>query len=535
MIWLLCGMLLLSPLLCSALLCSPEATCISMKEHATVLLFITKPLIIQRVFSTKTPHPHASYYKSKPFPPSFVMSAETTKSFLPAPILYELGAVPAVSSAISSSYKPFSVASFNLLANCYLHSNTDYPAQVRAASWASKINRVEAMKKELLALNCDILCLQEVELYDFDRTSAESIVAEDAARLAKKLAVERKKYEKEISNNQLKNSKENCNLPTELTTEMKANLSSLEHKISEKKSFFSGNSSQDIGSFLRSAGYEIIVQHDKGRGESHRVGLAICYRKSVFNGVNWVDHRSRALLAALELRKSHHEKEICVEELKEREDRKESQNDSSNSTAVEANSLVYLAVVHLEGHPFLVQERFNQMKSALKEVSKQQQKLSNNTATSSSKRDQASNSSNNGADVADSGAVSLHNTIVCGDFNCNNHSAIYELLLRRKLPEKYTDKENNVAINTENFAHNFNFLDAYSSNPPKFTYARPNRSWLIDFLFYSAPNLHCFAVQKVFRDKEEEENIFSTGLPTPQHVSDHLPICAAFVVNSSKS
>ena len=238
----------------------------------------------------------------------------------------------------------------------------------------------------------------------------------------------------------------------------------------------------EFSTFFKELGYSGIMQEKK------TIGNAIFYRDSKFK-LRFTNSRSRVLLAAftpLNSSEQEHEKNDTVAPL-------------------------YICNAHLDGNPQKPHERFNQIKSLFAQLKKEETQ----------------------------GNFSIKEAIICGDFNCDHKSGIYELLTSGALSKDfrnpvthdlpYTKEDFEIEANT---GISLEFKSAYASlnnsSEPEFTFAAPNmRRDPLDFIFFTPATLKVLAVSDpmLMINKNQVEN---EGIPNDLIPSDHLPMAAVF-------
>jgi CCR4-NOT transcription complex subunit 6 len=132
--------------------------------------------------------------------------------------------------------------------------------------------------------------------------------------------------------------------------------------------------------------------------------------------------------------------------------------------------------------------------------------------------------------------------IICGDFNSTPDTAVYDLLSRQSVHPGHPDV--NVATNDDvpnvlpdamNITHSFQLGSAYQTvlgDEPWVTNYTQNFKGVLDYIWYSAPNLRPLAVAPI----PEEKELTRTGeaLPSTEYSSDHIMLIAdmQFISNS---
>jgi CCR4-NOT transcription complex subunit 6 len=132
--------------------------------------------------------------------------------------------------------------------------------------------------------------------------------------------------------------------------------------------------------------------------------------------------------------------------------------------------------------------------------------------------------------------------IICGDFNSTPDTAVYDLLSRQTVHPGHPDV--NVATNDDvpnvlpdamNITHSFQLGSAYQTvlgDEPWVTNYTQNFKGVLDYIWYSAPNLRPLAVAPI----PDEKELTRTGeaLPSTEYSSDHIMLIAdmQFISNS---
>lgn len=133
--------------------------------------------------------------------------------------------------------------------------------------------------------------------------------------------------------------------------------------------------------------------------------------------------------------------------------------------------------------------------------------------------------------------------IICGDFNSTPDTAVYDLLSRQSVHPGHPDV--NVATNDDipnvlpdamSITHSFQLGSAYQTvlgDEPWVTNYTQNFKGVLDYIWYSAPNLRPLAVAPV----PDEKELTKTGeaLPSTEYSSDHIMLIADMqVVNNPR-
>ena len=124
--------------------------------------------------------------------------------------------------------------------------------------------------------------------------------------------------------------------------------------------------------------------------------------------------------------------------------------------------------------------------------------------------------------------------IICGDFNSEPGSAVYELLTHGGFKGKHTDldERNYGSFSDAGMSHPFTLKSAYAAaGELSFTNYTPNFTGAIDYIWYSSNALR---VLGVLGEVDQEYLQRVPGFPNFHFPSDHLALKAEFSVNSKK-
>jgi len=308
--------------------------------------------------------------------------------------------------------------------------------------------------------------------------------------------------------------------------------------------------------FFKAMGFSGIMQEDKS------IGNALFYNDNKFK-LYCTNSRSRVLIAALipltqqeaqllqqqqqqQQIKQQEEKQVVMaasvmpvveapvaqqEEQKQQVDQQQAQQQKkqkSNKSPRKqqapaptppqlpqlANAPLYICNAHLDGNPLKPHERFNQMKSLFAQLKKEEL----------------------------TGTFSIKEAIICGDFNCDHKSGIYELVTSGKLTKEFRNPITpDLAYTKEDFSietHagvSLDFSSAYAKvssdgGEPDFTFAAPNhRRDPLDFIFYTHKSLKPVAVSDpMLLLNNSKQQVESEGIPNDWIPSDHLLLAAVF-------
>lgn len=237
-------------------------------------------------------------------------------------------------------------------------------------------------------------------------------------------------------------------------------------------------------------GVPVLKQSNKKSKELHRVSCVISYDKEKFQLVE-EDHRSRCLIVALKV-------------------------------LAEKDLFLYVINVHLEGHPDLEDQRFLQLSSSLKCLSKMIRRLEPYRK--------------------DFPAV-----VICGDFNSTPSESIFKLLysgmLHANAKHPCSVGEDIVVTKTEyhlpctfecaleeseleyiakkfqDCAESQSSIQGLDENIKFSFYVNQKRR--LDFIWYNSAQLICSAVMEIYKEDKD-----LSSLPNLEHPSDHLPVGA---------
>ncbi|GAB9474773.1 Carbon catabolite repressor protein [Globisporangium polare] len=126
--------------------------------------------------------------------------------------------------------------------------------------------------------------------------------------------------------------------------------------------------------------------------------------------------------------------------------------------------------------------------------------------------------------------------ILCGDFNSEPVSAVYEFMTRNHISVNHPDLSAHANIYaTMDLEHNVSFASAYASvfgSEPEYTNYTGHWVGVADYVWYSPEQLTAFAGLKV-HPPEVLEGYAKTALPNCQYISDHVPLCLDFCFKAS--
>jgi mRNA deadenylase 3'-5' endonuclease subunit Ccr4 len=237
-------------------------------------------------------------------------------------------------------------------------------------------------------------------------------------------------------------------------------------------------------------------------------------------------------------------------------------------------ALVFVGNCHLQGAPQLPHLRLQQLRSVLKRYAGQADAATRGAPGDKAKRKdqrlkkrerllQAEGGPSRGADASGAGASGAdasganHSAtgqaqqqqqqqqqpesesqssrpaapvlIVCGDFNSPSDGAIYRYLADGALEANFL--ENGVAATKTALDHSLGLGSAYADllgTEPVLTFSRPPlRAAALDFVFYPRSRLTPVAALDPL-EGELEADLVTNGLPTARNGSDHLPVAVRF-------
>ncbi|DBA03906.1 TPA: hypothetical protein N0F65_004596 [Lagenidium giganteum] len=126
--------------------------------------------------------------------------------------------------------------------------------------------------------------------------------------------------------------------------------------------------------------------------------------------------------------------------------------------------------------------------------------------------------------------------ILCGDFNSEPISGVYELMTRNHVPSDHPDLQQLAELyGALDLDHNIPFCSAYSSVfgvEPEYTNYTGHWTGVVDYVWYTPEQLTPFAGLQV-HPPEILEAYSKTALPNCQFTSDHVPLCLDFCFKAS--
>jgi mRNA deadenylase 3'-5' endonuclease subunit Ccr4 len=264
---------------------------------------------------------------------------------------------------------------------------------------------------------------------------------------------------------------------------------------------------EDFGVLFKELGLDYVQQgfpqlsgaKTKKKGKKgdtpHVVSCIVVYNKELLELVA-EDHRSRSVIVAFKLRNK--------------------EDDVKNSEETPARFL-YVINVHLEGHPYLEDQRFLQVTSSLKNLKKMVEKFEPHKV----------NDENNPPAV-----------LICGDFNSTPAESLFKMLYSGKLEAgtKHPAQPEDVIVTNSDYVTPFKFQCAVEADEAK-KLAEEGQAgeetlrfsfWVnikrrLDFVWFTPGALDCKAVLRLFED-DELEFLGKERLPNLVLPSDHLPV-----------
>ncbi|ODV83581.1 hypothetical protein CANARDRAFT_29809 [[Candida] arabinofermentans NRRL YB-2248] len=124
--------------------------------------------------------------------------------------------------------------------------------------------------------------------------------------------------------------------------------------------------------------------------------------------------------------------------------------------------------------------------------------------------------------------------IICGDFNSQKDSAVYQLFSQGVCKEHYDFTGRDYGKYTsEGFQHPFHLKSSYECiNELPFTNFTPTFTELIDYVWYSTPTL---SVKGLLGAMDSEYTKKFIGFPSPDCPSDHIPLISRFEFKKSST
>nr|CCA14064.1 carbon catabolite repressor protein putative [Albugo laibachii Nc14] len=121
--------------------------------------------------------------------------------------------------------------------------------------------------------------------------------------------------------------------------------------------------------------------------------------------------------------------------------------------------------------------------------------------------------------------------VLCGDFNSEPSSAVYQFLSRNHVASDHEDLQPLASVfNSIEIAHCLALASSYASvfrSEPEYTNYTGHWTGVVDYVWYTPSNLALFAALKM-HSPETLEAYAKTPLPNCQHTSDHVPLCLDF-------
>lgn len=123
-------------------------------------------------------------------------------------------------------------------------------------------------------------------------------------------------------------------------------------------------------------------------------------------------------------------------------------------------------------------------------------------------------------------------TIICGDFNSEPDSGVYEFLSTGHVEKNHGDFMDHVYGDyaVKGASHGFKLKSAYSHvNELPFTNFTPGFTGTIDYVWYTAPSL---GVQGLLGDLDPDYLSTTVGFPNCHFPSDHIPLMSVLKFNN---
>jgi len=124
--------------------------------------------------------------------------------------------------------------------------------------------------------------------------------------------------------------------------------------------------------------------------------------------------------------------------------------------------------------------------------------------------------------------------VMCGDFNSDTTTGVYDLITTGSLPGDHRDLANRGYGNftRDGMAHPFKLKSAYTTREElSFTNYTPTFSGVIDYIWYSHPSLQ---VRELLGNVDDEYLRKVPGFPNHHFPSDHIALKADFRVKQMK-
>ncbi|KAG7694423.1 hypothetical protein KL933_003756 [Ogataea haglerorum] len=124
--------------------------------------------------------------------------------------------------------------------------------------------------------------------------------------------------------------------------------------------------------------------------------------------------------------------------------------------------------------------------------------------------------------------------LICGDFNSQTDSAVYQLFSQGSVKEHYDIKGRDYGkFTSEGCTHPFHLKSAYGAiNELPFTNFSPTYTNVIEYIWYSTGTL---SVRGLLGEMDPNYAKRVIGLPSADFVSDHLPLISKFEFKKSSS
>ena len=131
--------------------------------------------------------------------------------------------------------------------------------------------------------------------------------------------------------------------------------------------------------------------------------------------------------------------------------------------------------------------------------------------------------------------------ILCGDFNSEPTSAVYDYIMNRSLNSDYPelDLENKVRVlpDLQNIIHNIeldSIMNAALGNEPSYTNYTSRFKGTLDYIFFSPTRFRVMAVTSM-PEENELQAVCGEGLPASCYPSDHVLLCCDIAMITSGS
>jgi CCR4-NOT transcription complex subunit 6 len=118
-------------------------------------------------------------------------------------------------------------------------------------------------------------------------------------------------------------------------------------------------------------------------------------------------------------------------------------------------------------------------------------------------------------------------SLLCGDYNSEPDSGVYELLNRGTCSSDHPDlgRHSYGGFSSSGFVHQLNLKSVYGDDEPLFTNFTPRFRGVLDYIWYTQTLLVCHSVLGGIEDEEYLARV--VGFPNVHFPSDHISIVAA--------